>query len=375
MTIAIISNTASALLNFRKELILYLQERDIVVYALATDFDKKSKENLKLLGAIPVDYQLSRGGLNPLSDLANVFSLVRIIKKINPDVVLSTFAKPVIFGTIAAWGAGVKRIVAMLEGLGYFFTDQPEGITSKTRIIKGIQVLLYRLSLPLADKVIFLNNDDHRDLLQTHKIKVKSCEILGPIGLSLKEFSYIQPKIDPVSFIFVGRLLKEKGIHDYLKAAEIIKKQYSEVVFYVIGGLDNENPGSLSGDELNYYITNNIIQYPGHVKDVATWIANSSVFVLPSYREGFPRSTQEAMALGRAIITTDVPGCRATVVDGKNGFLIPKWNVNKLVEAMSYFIENSDSIVKMGLESFRIASEEYDSNLINEKLRKLILPN
>nr|WP_262920028.1 glycosyltransferase family 4 protein [Niabella hibiscisoli] len=228
------------------------------------------------------------------------------------------------------------------------------------------------MSLPLADKVIFLNNDDHRDLLLAHKIKVKSYDILGPIGLSLKEFSYTEPKPDPVSFIFVGRLLKEKGIHDYLKAVEIIKQKHSKVVFYVIGGLDAENPGSLTGNELNYYITNNIIEYPGHVKDVTKWVKNAGVFVLPSYREGFPRSTQEAMALGRPIITTNVPGCRETVLSGKNGFLIPKWDIEKLVEAMTIFIENPDYIITMGVESNKIAKEKYDSNHVNKKLLHLL---
>ena len=158
-----------------------------------------------------------------------------------------------------------------------------------------------------------------------------------------------------------------------MQAAEKIKTKYPHVIFNVIGSLDTENPGGLKKDDLNYYMKNNIINYPGFVNNVDEWISKSSVFVLPSYyREGVPRSTQEAMAIGRPIITTDVPGCRETVINKKNGFLIPKWDVEALIEAMEYFIKDPKEVIHMGEESYQIALKKFDGDRINEKLLSII---
>src|SRR5699024_9821126 len=137
---------------------------------------------------------------------------------------------------------------------------------------------------------------------------------------------------------FIGRLLKEKGIYEFIVAAKLVKQKYPNSTFTVLGSIDQANMGVLKQHELDDLINTGIIDYPGHVSNVKNWIAASDVFVLPSYREGVPRSTQEAMAIGRAIITTDVPGCRETVVNGVNGFLVPKWNPEALAEKMIYFI-------------------------------------
>ena len=295
-----------------------------------------------------------------------------IFKRIQPDILLTSFSKPVIFGTLAAKRAKVPKIIAMLEGLGYTFTEQPDGQSLKAKIIKQIQVFLYKIALPKADTMIFLNPDDPKDLLDRYHIEVKKREILGAIGLDLNEYKYSIPPSEPISFIFIARLLREKGIFEFLKAAEQVKKKYPVVVFKVIGSFDSENPGALKQGELQYYIESNIIEYPGFVTNIKDWIRESSVFVLPSYREGVPRSTQEAMAMGRAVITTDVPGCRETVVEGKNGFLIPKWDVAALVKAMEYFIENPEEIKRMGEESHKIASEKFDGEKVNQKLLKII---
>jgi len=158
-----------------------------------------------------------------------------------------------------------------------------------------------------------------------------------------------------------------------LKPQKNIKLRYPKTEFLVLGGFDNDNPGKLKREEFYKLIDNNIINYLGQVDNVTEWIQNSSVFVLPSYyREGIPRSTQEAMAIGRAVITTDVPGCRETVQDGVNGFLIPKWNINALTDAMSKFIETPELIETMGLESYRIAKEKFDVKKINAKLIEIL---
>ena len=152
-----------------------------------------------------------------------------------------------------------------------------------------------------------------------------------------------------------------------------MKEKYPSVKFTVLGSIDKESLGSLKEEELESLVKTNIIEYPGHVSNVSEWIEKSSVFVLPSYyREGVPRSTQEAMAIGRAVITTDVPGCRETVVDGVNGFLVPKWNPEALAEKMIYFIKNPEKTQVMGTESYKIAVEKFDAEKVNQRLVNIL---
>ena len=370
--IIILNNTAQNILGFRKHFIQFLVTCNYEVYTMATDFTLETKKKVETLGAIPIDYTFARGGLNPFADLKNMKQLEYIFNKIQPDILFASFAKPVIFGTLAAKKVRIPKIIAMLEGLGFSFTEQPNEQTLKAKIIKQIQVFLYKLSLPKADTVIFLNPDDPKDLLDKYHIRVKRREVLGGIGLDLKEYSFNNAPTNPVSFIFVARLLREKGIFEYLQAAQIIKEKHPNVIFKVVGDLDTQNPGSIKKEELENNIQREIIIYPGYVNNIKQWITQSSVFVLPSYREGVPRSTQEAMAIGRPVITTDVPGCRETVENGRNGFLIPKWDINALVKAMKYFIENPTEIACMGQESHQIAVQKFDSDKVNKKLFKII---
>lgn len=372
--IVFITTVASSIYGFRQPLIVELLKQGHHVYAFISEYTQPELEKIQAMGVIAIPYQLNRGGLNPFSDILVTYKLAKKLEKIQPDLVLSYFAKPVIFGTFAAKIAGVSKIFAMLEGLGYTFTEQPEGLSRKAKIIRRIQVALYRLSLPLANKVIFLNPDDPKDLLEQYHIKVKQVEILGGIGLDLSEYPYSPVYVsENIRFLFIGRLLKEKGIHEFIAAAKQVRHRFPNTLFTVLGAIDEVNPGALSQQELDTYIQSGLIEYPGQVSNVVEWIMNSQVFVLPSYyREGVPRSTQEAMAIGRPVITTDVPGCRETVIDGVNGFLIPVWNSEKLAERMIYFIENSQEIARMGNESYRIAQQKFDVSKVNQRLIQIL---
>lgn len=372
--IVLIGTVASSFYGFRADLIRAMREKQYTVYAFASEYTDSDLKKIESLGAVPITYELNRGGLNPLSDIVATYKLSKKICEIKPDLVFSYFSKPVIFGTIAAKLAKVPKIVGMLEGLGYTFTQQPEGLNKKTQLIKKVQVLLYKLALPQLHKLIFLNPDDPKDLINQYAINVRKVEVLGGIGLNLKEYPYqpINSIQQPINFLFIGRLLKEKGIHDFLNAAKIVKEKYPETQFTVLGAIDPYNLGALMQSELDKLISSNIIDYPGHVDSVKDWIANSDVFVLPSYREGVPRSTQEAMAIGRAVITTDVPGCRETVVDGVNGFIVPRWNPEALADKMIYFIEHPEKIQTMGEASHEIAIEKFDANKVNQKLMGIL---
>lgn len=369
--IILLNNSSHAILVFRKHLIQFLAQHNYQVYCFAPNYTNESKEKVKAIGGIPVAYSLDRGGLNPLKDLASLRELVTKFKEISPDIVFSFMAKPIVYGSIAAKMAKVPKIIAMVEGLGNAFTDYPQPRSLKMKLIKKVQIFLYKLSLPKVDTVFFLNQDDPKDLLEKNHINVKS-QVLNGIGLDINEYPYSPPPIEPVSFLFIGRLLKEKGISEFLYAAEHIKNKYPNTQFNVVGGTDTENPGGITLEKLHYYIDAGIINYPGYTHSIQDWISKSSIFVLPSYREGLPRSTQEAMAMGRAVITTNSTGCKETVIDGKNGFLIPKWNVETLVEKMEYFIQNTHMITPMGIESRKLAEQNYDGDIINNIIIKYL---
>ena len=261
----------------------------------------------------------------------------------------------------------------MLEGLGYVFTDLPQGLGFKQAVLRKIQVFLYRLSLPLLHELIFLNHDDPVDLLKRHQLRVRSYKVLGGIGLDLAKFPYSPAPLDPMRFIFIGRLLAEKGIFEYVDAARQVKKSYPNAEFVVLGAVDDCNPGALKQQQLQQLLDEGVIHYPGYVSNVSDWVAQSSVFVLPSYREGVPRSTQEAMAIGRAVLTTDVPGCRDTVDDGVNGFLVPRWNAQMLAEKMIFLIEKPEVVQRMGEASHRMAVERFDVHQVNIRLMAWLL--
>lgn len=370
MKVIIVGTVASSFYGFRIDLIHTLLHKGHQVYAFTSEYTAEDLKRIEKLGVTPITYTLNRGGLNPLADMIATYKLSKKIRAIKPDLVFSYFSKPVIFGTLAAKLAKVPRVIGMLEGLGYTFTEQPEGLIKKTQFIKKIQVSLYKIALPQLDQLIFLNPDDPKDLLEKHAISVKKVEVLGGIGLKLQDYPY-QPLSNirlPLKFLFIGRLLKEKGIHEFVQAAKLVKEKYPETEFTVLGAIDYANLGALSEVELHQLIQTNIIHYLGHVNNVSEWIAQNHIFVLPSYREGVPRSTQEAMAIGRAIITTDVPGCRETVIDGVNGFLVPKWNPDALAEKMIYFIEHPEQISLMGAASYQMAREKFDAHKVNEKL-------
>lgn len=374
MKIVMIGTVASSFYGFRKDLIKSLLSEDHQVYAFTTSHNDRELHRIKALGAIPIIYKGNRSSLNIIKDLLTIRELSEKINNISPDLVFSFFSKPLIYGTMAAKIARVPRIIGMLEGLGYTFTPQPYGSSLKDKSIKAIQISLYKISIPFLDKVVFLNPDDPKDLIKKYNIKANKVEVLGGIGLNLAEYEYCGSYPDTLTFIFIARLIAEKGIRDFVSAAKVVKKKYPFAKFVVLGAIDKNALGALTNEELSKLIDEGIIEYPGRVDNVSKWLKDSSVFVLPSYyREGVPRSTQEAMATGRAIITTDVPGCRETVVDNLNGFLVKKWSPKAIAEKMFYFIENPNKVQEMGLESFKLAKAKYDAEIVNKKLMSILL--
>jgi glycosyltransferase involved in cell wall biosynthesis len=375
MKIAVVGTVVSSVLNFRSELIQSLSSQGHTVYVFASDYTPAAKDRIVQLGAIPMDYGIKRASFNPFSDLKVLWQLIRIFNQIKPDSVFSFFAKPVIFATLAAQYAGVKRKVGMLEGLGYAFTESPGEKNFKKRLVATVQIFLYRLAFPFLDQLIFLNEDDQRKIASYISGLEEKSFILGPIGVPLDRFPASVPSTDfPLKFLFVGRLLKEKGIFELLQAAEAIKQKYpGKAEFWIVGPLDHENPGGITEDQINEFVKKGTVKFIGPVTNVPEWIKQSSVFILPSHREGFPRSTQEAMSVGRAVITTDAPGCRQSVIDGQTGFLFQVGDVSGLVDRITKFIQAPDLVQKMGQASRLDAEQNFDVVKVNHRLTAVIL--
>lgn len=366
MKIAMVSNTLSSIFLFRLPLIVKLKEKkhQVIILIPKQELSGIEVERISQLDLTVLFYHASRTSVNPLREMTTLFSLYSVIKRERPDVVFSFFPKPIIFGSLAAKLAGIKRIVAMFEGLGYCFTKRKMNDSFKKTMLKNIQVALYKLSLRYNDVVLFLNKDDACELVEGNKVKIINYRVVGGIGVDLNKYQYKEDKengTNGLTFTMVSRLLIDKGIQEFISAAKAVKQHHPETTFQIVGGID-DNLGGISEQELKELKVNNIVTFIGKSDDVKTILENSDVFVLPSYREGVPRSTQEALAVGLPVITTDVPGCRETVINGVNGFLVPPWDVDELTSKILHLIDNPDVLTKMGLQSRLLAEEKFNEN-------------
>lgn len=362
--VAIISPYAPSIVSFRRALIREMIRRGATVYVLAPDYTPAIRASVEQLGAHPLDYPLERTGINPFRDLRSLFYLRRALRALQPDIVMPYNIKPVVYGTLAAHWAGVPHRVALIEGLGYAFIESP---SLRKRAVRWAGQRLYKTALRYAHTVVFLNPDDQREFIRQGLVAPQKTLVLGGIGVDLTEWQPAPPVLEPITFTLAARLLREKGIVEFAQAARIMKQRYPHTRFLLLGGLDT-NPGALTEAEVRQWVQAGILEWHGHVSDVRPYFAQTSVYVLPSYREGVPRSTQEAMAMARPVITTDAPGCRETVIDSVNGFLVPPRDVDALVRAMERFIQQPELIVTMGQASRKLAEERFDVNKANQKL-------
>lgn len=370
MKIAIISNGAESLLNFRGPLLAEMVRRGHQVLAFAPDHDDGSRTVLSNLGCTTVSYRMSRAGASPVREVGVILELRRLLSQYQPDLCFSYFIKPVIYGTLAAWLARVPRRYAMIEGLGFAFTVGPRQNLHR-RLLKGVISSLIRVAGKRLDRLVFLNNDDLGEFVDRKLIDPDKAALLGAIGVDLDDWPQAPFPPGPVTFLLAARLLQDKGIREYVTAARMLRPQHPEARFLLLGGLD-DNPAAIGRQEIEGWVKEGLIEWPGHV-DVKPWLAQSHVYVLPSYyREGVPRSTQEAMAFGRPVVTTNAPGCRDTVDDGVNGYLVPACDPAALVEAMRLFLDTPHLITALGKESRRLAEERFDVHRQNARLLTLM---
>lgn len=363
LDVLIVAANARSLVANRGDLIQALKVRGLRVGALVPQADYR--DNVKDLG-IPIQtFALTRTGTNPLADLRSLAQLTRLIRSANPRVVFSYSIKPVIYGTIAAALAGIRGRYAMITGLGHAYTTD----SGRTSALRKITDRLYRLALGLATKVFFQNPDDLAELTARGVLAdPEKAVLVNGSGVNLERFpARLLPKGDP-HFLFIGRLLTEKGVAEFVEAAREVHRDYPRARFTAVGGHAADLPHSVAAEDLERWKDQGIVDFVGEVSDVRPWLENCSVFVLPSYREGTPRSVLEAMATGRAVITSDAPGCRETVDPGVNGYLVPVKDAGALASAMRAYLENPELIAAHGEAGLALARDKYDVNKVNAVL-------
>jgi glycosyltransferase involved in cell wall biosynthesis len=359
--VLLIASFPESILTFRGALISAMLAHSLNVHVAAPGLPKSSsiRATLEKKGVVVHDIDLARSGTNPLSDLRLLWQLFLLMRRIRPDVVMGYTIKPVIYGSLAAWLTSVPYRFALVTGLGYAFTDNRS--SSMTRLVQR----LYCFSLSKVAKVFFQNPDDEA-LFRAKGILTESTPsvVVNGSGVDVDSFVVESFPDEPARFLMIARLLGDKGVREYARAAKRMKNLYPESEFCLVGWID-ENPDAISEGELDTWVAEGSIEFLGRLEDVRPAIADSFVYVLPSYREGTSRTVLEAMAMGRPIITTDAPGCRETVIEGENGFLVPVKDVDSLVSAMRNFIDDPDLAGRMGKRSREIAEDKYDVHKVN----------
>ena len=362
-TVIVLGAYAPSLILFRGKLIEALVARGHHVVAVASDISDEVASRLRAMGAEPRAISIANQSLSPLSALRSASALVRLFRAVRPNAVIAYTAKPVTLGGLAARLVPGTRFVAMITGLGYAFIA---GAGARRRFARGTAALLYRLALRRSQAIIFQNPDD-RDFFRSQQLLPEDIEpvVVGGSGIDLDHFRPA-PIPQRLGFLMISRLLGDKGVREYLLAAVRLKRRHPEVDFRLIGYFD-QSPDAIARAELDEAVAAGV-EFLGRKDDVRPGIAEASVYVLPSYHEGTPRSVLEAMAMGRAIVTTDVPGCRQTVDDGVNGLLVAARDAEALAAAMERFIREPRLAAQMGAESRRIAESRFDVHRVNDAI-------
>ena len=315
------------------------------------------KAYLEGLGINTHPLVISRGGISPLEKLKSLYSLYRLVKNVNPDLVHLVSIKPVIYGGLIARLLGVQKVVASISGLGFVFIDQ----SIKAKVIRKIAIFFYRLGLSTENTTVIFQNTADQSFFVDNKIIFDSQAVLiRGSGVDLNYLSFTpEPEGFPV-VMFLARFLKDKGIVEFVKASSIVKDSFPSVRFVLVGSVDNDNPNSISTTDLNSWVKLGLVEDWGYSKNVFSTIRKSNLMVLPSYREGLPKSLLEAAACGRAVITSDVPGCRDAIASGETGILVNLKNTQMLADAIVQLLQDGPLRKQYGLAGRRLAEKCFD---------------
>jgi len=363
MKIAVLSSFTTSLFWFRVDMMKSFINAGCEVVAVGDGSEADWVEKFQELGIRYRQIPVERNGTNPIRDIKTLRALYRLLKEERPDKIFSYQAKTVIYGGLAARMLGIDHVYPLIAGVGSVFLG--DGI--KKRIIRSILVAEYRLGIKKANKVFFQNRDDLAVFTENRIVDEGKVVMINGSGVNTEKF---RPTALPenVSFLCISRLIRDKGVVEYLEAAREIHKRHPDVKCVLVGPYDT-NPSAIKPEDLKPYIDDGSVEYVGEQKDVYPYLQACTAYVLPSYHEGTPKTVLEAMASGRAIITTDAPGCRETVTDDINGYLVPVKDVNAIVEAMEKIIADPVKNAEMAKAARCIAEEKYDVNKVNLTIR------
>lgn len=364
MKIIFSSNIAWSIFNFRMPLLKSLQEEGHEIHAVSA-FNEKYSEKLMNEGFFFHGIKINNNSKNPIKDLYLLVQYYNIYKKINPDVICHNAIKPNVYGTIAAKILGIP-VVNNISGLGTLFIKK----SLSTKIAK----FLYKISQRRADKVFFQNTEDHQEFLNNKLVKVDNSEVIPGSGVDTKSFVPKKEKGDRIfRFIFIGRLIFDKGILEFIEALRILKKKYPNFEGAVLGPIYYSNNTAITEEILNDWISESVINYLGETDNVVEYMQTADCLVLPSYREGLSKVLIEGSSVALPIITTDVPGCRDVIVDGVTGYLCKVKNNEDLAEKMELILNMKDSDrIEMGNRGRERAISTFDEKIIIKQYKSAI---
>ena len=362
MKVAVISSHTPSIFWFRMDMMRSFLERGCEVIAIGNESEQNWNERFSENGIRYIQANIQRNGTNPFYDLSTFFSIRSILKREKPDKIFTYQAKTIIYSGIAAAILGIKDVFPLIAGLGSVFLKSGR----KAKLLQTILKIEYRVALKYAKKVFFQNPDDIVFFVSSKLVKQSQVVTIHGSGVNLKKFECM-PMPEKNAFLCISRLIRDKGVGEYLEAAEIVKKRCPDIRFLLVGPYDT-NPSAIKPEELQRYIDAGIIEYFGEQEDVRPFLQECSIYVLPSYREGTPKTVLEAMACGRAVITTDAPGCRETVIDGANGKLVPIQDAASLAHTMCELLNDTDTVRKMAQCGRKMAEEKYDVVLVNQTI-------
>lgn len=365
MKFLLISPKNRTVYNFRGDLIKSIIAKGYEV--IVTGPDRTDVDKIEALGARFIEIPMNKTGTSILGDLKYCKRLKTLMKTERPDVTLGYTVKPVIYGALAAKAAKVKNINGMITGGGYTFTAK----TMKAKVLGTIVRTLYKLGLRRTDHIIFQNTDDLNEFCDRKLAKREKCSIVNGSGVNMEHF-LPKPLPETPSFFMLSRLLKSKGVGEYLAAAKQVKAEHPEAKFYLLGKYETAMQDAVPKETVEQYITGGIVERFEETSDVRPYYEKCSVYVLPSYREGTPRTVLEAMSMGRPIITTDTNGCRETVIDGKTGWLVPVGDSQMLAQRMKAFLQQPELAAQMGKESLALCKEKFEVGKVNAEMLKIL---
>lgn len=367
--IAFLAHIDINLYLFRLPIMKILVEAGWEVYAIVPKGEYSYK--FKDYGIKHIDYIIERKSLNPLKEIKTILHLKERLEEIKPDILHTFTVKPNIYGNIAGKLASVPVIINTVTGLGSFFIDE----SLKAKIIRNLILVLYKVTFNFSDAVIFQNQDDLNFFVQKGILPGYKAYLIKGSGIDTSLWKPVKKeREDIIKIITVGRLLKHKGIEEFIKVAEILKNEYgNKVEFIIIGDFYDGNPYSIDRNILKNAVKNKIISYYNWlpIEKVKEFLGNSDIFALLSYREGLPRTGIEALALGLPVITSNVTGCKEIIDDGENGFLVDYKNISDIVKKLKELIDNYELREKMSLKSRKKAEEEFDTKVIIKKYMDL----